>query len=234
MLHNRRPSPPGAVPFPLLPLHIILYPALSGPAATAWGRDLARGSRWTAGAPLPPQSHGPRGGDWAGRESAEWPRHSRPDRQRHVMTGRRRRLAGPAHMADAATDAATPVIRPGTRLSETTDGGGGGRKEDRRGRRRGGRPGGRGRRWRTRKTRRGGCRMVTNITTLLLPPNRLRPSFFAIFFKRLDKNQRNFRSEHLRTCPNFHYLDILLSHKYFRHFPLPRNVNFQAADSLTE
>ena len=67
---------------------------------------------------------------------------------------------------------------------------------------------------------------------LLLPPNRLRPSFFAIFFKRLDKNQRNFRSEHLRTCPNFHYLDILLSHKYFRHFPLTRNVNFQAADSL--
>ena len=57
---------------------------------------------------------------------------------------------------------------------------------------------------------------------LLLPPNRLRPSFFAIFFKRLDKNQRNFRSEHLRTCPNFHYLDILLSHKYFRHFPLTR------------
>ena len=69
---------------------------------------------------------------------------------------------------------------------------------------------------------------------LLLPPNRLRPSFFAIFFKRLDKNQRNFRSEHLRTCPNFHYLDILLSHKYFRHFPLTRNVNFQAADSLSE
>ena len=69
---------------------------------------------------------------------------------------------------------------------------------------------------------------------LLLPPNRLRPSFFAIFFKRLDKNQRNFRSEHMRTCPNFHYLDILLSHKYFRHFPLTRNVNFQAADSLSE
>ena len=69
---------------------------------------------------------------------------------------------------------------------------------------------------------------------LLLPPNRLRPSFFAIFFKRLDKNPRNFRSEHLRTCPNFHYLDILLSHKYFRHFPLTRNVNFQAADSLSE
>ena len=41
---------------------------------------------------------------------------------------------------------------------------------------------------------------------LLLPPNRLRPSFFAIFFKRLDENPRNFRSEHLRTCPNFHYL----------------------------
>ena len=58
--------------------------------------------------------------------------------------------------------------------------------------------------------------------------------FFAIFFKRLDKNQRNFRSEHLRTCPNFHYLDILLSHKYFRHFPLTRNVNIQAADSLSE
>ena len=69
---------------------------------------------------------------------------------------------------------------------------------------------------------------------LLLPPNRLRPSFFAIFFKRLDKNPRNFRSEHLRTCPNFHYLDILLSHKYFRYFPLTRNVNFQAADSLSE
>ena len=69
---------------------------------------------------------------------------------------------------------------------------------------------------------------------LLLPPNRLRPSFFAIFFKRLDKNQRNFRSEHLRSCPNFHYLDILLSHKYFRHFPLTRNVNFQEADSLSE
>ena len=69
---------------------------------------------------------------------------------------------------------------------------------------------------------------------LLLPPTRLRPSFFAIFFKRLDKNQRNFRSEHLRTCSNFHYLDILLSHKYFRHFPLTRNVNFQAADSLSE
>ena len=60
--------------------------------------------------------------------------------------------------------------------------------------------------------------------TLLLPPNRLRPSFFAIFFKRLDENPRNFRSEHLRTCPNFHYLDILLSHKYFRYFPLTRNV----------
>ena len=69
---------------------------------------------------------------------------------------------------------------------------------------------------------------------LLLPPNRLRPSFFAIFFKRLDKNPRNFRSEHLRTCPNYHYPDILLSHKYFRHFPLTRNVNFQAADSLSE
>ena len=73
-----------------------------------------------------------------------------------------------------------------------------------------------------------------NSITLLLPPNRLRPSFFAIFCKRLNKNQRNFRSEHLRTCPNFHYLDILLSHKYFRHFPLTRNVNFQAADSLGE
>ena len=59
---------------------------------------------------------------------------------------------------------------------------------------------------------------------LLLPPNRLRPSFFAIFFKRLNENPRNFRSEHLRTCPNFHYLDILLSHKYFRYFPLSRNV----------
>ena len=59
---------------------------------------------------------------------------------------------------------------------------------------------------------------------LLLPPNRLRPSFFAIFFKRLDENPRSFRSEHLRTCPNFHYLDILLSHKYFRYFPLTRNV----------
>ena len=59
---------------------------------------------------------------------------------------------------------------------------------------------------------------------LLLPPNRLRPSFFAIFFKRLDENPRNFRNEHLRTCPNFHYLDILLSHKYFRYFPLTRNV----------
>ena len=59
---------------------------------------------------------------------------------------------------------------------------------------------------------------------LLLPPNRLRPSFFAIFFKRLDENPRNFRSEHLRTCPNFHYRDILLSHKYFRYFPLTRNV----------
>ena len=68
----------------------------------------------------------------------------------------------------------------------------------------------------------------------LFPPNPLRPSFFAIFFKRLDKNQRNFRSEHFRSCPNFHYLDILLSHKYFRHFPLTRNVNFQAADSLSE
>ena len=63
--------------------------------------------------------------------------------------------------------------------------------------------------------------------TLLLPPNRLRPSVFAMFFKHLDKNQRNFRSEHLRTSPNFHYLDILLSHKYFRHFPLTRNVNFK-------
>ena len=60
--------------------------------------------------------------------------------------------------------------------------------------------------------------------TLLLPPNRLRPSFFAIFFERLDENPRNFRSEYLRTCPNFHYLDILLSHKYFRYFPLTRNV----------
>ena len=59
---------------------------------------------------------------------------------------------------------------------------------------------------------------------LLLPPNRLRPSFFEMFFKRLDENPRNFRSEHLRTCPNFHYLDILLSHKYFRYFPLTRNV----------
>ena len=59
---------------------------------------------------------------------------------------------------------------------------------------------------------------------LLLPPNRLRPSFFAIFFKRLEENPRNFRSEHLRTCPNFHYLDIFLSHKYFRYFPLTRNV----------
>ena len=39
---------------------------------------------------------------------------------------------------------------------------------------------------------------------------------FAIFFKRLDKNLRNFSSEHLRTTPNFHYLDIVLSHKYFR------------------
>ena len=75
---------------------------------------------------------------------------------------------------------------------------------------------------------------ATTHSVLLLPPNRLRPSFFAIFFKRLDKNQRNFRSEYLRTCPNFHYLDILLSHKYFRHFPLTRNVNFQAADSLGE
>ena len=59
---------------------------------------------------------------------------------------------------------------------------------------------------------------------LLLPPNRLRPSFFAIFFKRLDENPRNFRSEHLSTCPNFRYLDILLSHKDLRYFPLTRNI----------
>ena len=67
------------------------------------------------------------------------------------------------------------------------------------------------------------CAPLSHVA-LLLPPNRLRPSFFAIFFKRLDENSRNFRSEHLRTCPNFHYLDILLSHKYFRYFPVTRNV----------
>ena len=70
--------------------------------------------------------------------------------------------------------------------------------------------------------------------TLLLPPNRLRPSFFAIFFILLDENPRNFRSEHFRTSPNFHYSDILLSHTYFRHFPLTRNVNFHAAYTIGE
>ena len=69
-------------------------------------------------------------------------------------------------------------------------------------------------------------------TTVAAKP--LETLIFRDIFKRLDKNQRNFRSEHLRPCPNFHYLDILLSHKYFRHFPLTRNVNFQAADSLSE
>ena len=71
-----------------------------------------------------------------------------------------------------------------------------------------------------------------NGTTVAAKP--LETLIFRDIFKRLDKNQRNFRSEHLRTCPNFHYLNILLSHKYFRHFPLTRNVNFQAADSLSE
>ena len=38
------------------------------------------------------------------------------------------------------------------------------------------------------------------------------------------------RLRHLRRLRRFS--PILLSHKYFRHFPLTRNVNFQAADSL--
>ena len=59
--------------------------------------------------------------------------------------------------------------------------------------------------------------------------------FLAIFFfKSLDEKTRNFGSEHFSTCPNFHYLDILLSLKYLRRFPLTRNVKLYADDFLGE
>ena len=48
--------------------------------------------------------------------------------------------------------------------------------------------------------------------------------FLRYFLKSLDEKPRNFGSEHFSTCPNFHYLDILLSLKYLRHFSLTRNV----------
>ena len=49
------------------------------------------------------------------------------------------------------------------------------------------------------------------------------PNFLRHFLS-LDGKPRSFGSEHFSTCPNFYYLDILLSLKYLRHFPLTRNV----------
>ena len=64
---------------------------------------------------------------------------------------------------------------------------------------------------------------VGQVTTVAAKP--LGTLIFAIFFKSLDGKPGNFGSEHFSTCPNFYYLDILLSLKYLRHFPLTRNVN---------
>ena len=61
-----------------------------------------------------------------------------------------------------------------------------------------------------------------NLTTVAAKP--LGTLIFCVFFKSLDEKPRNFGSEHFRTCPDFHYLDILLSLKYLRHFRLTRNI----------
>ena len=58
------------------------------------------------------------------------------------------------------------------------------------------------------------------LITLLLPPNRLKPSFFAIFFKRLDKNPQNFRSEHLRTCPQLSLSRYFVVTQIFQALPI--------------
>ena len=67
-------------------------------------------------------------------------------------------------------------------------------------------------------------------TVAAKPPGTL--FFCDIFVHPLTKNHHTFGSEHFSTCPNFYYLDILLSLKYLRHFPLTRNVNFHADDFL--
>ena len=71
-----------------------------------------------------------------------------------------------------------------------------------------------------------GCRLCRFYPPplLLLTPTRFRPSFFAIIFECVNGNGRNSRNHHFRTCGNFYSLDILLSLRYLRHFPLTRNV----------